>query len=137
ALVSKLTGRSADCDGVPAPPPARRAPPAWDPRARYGAPPVSPGPSRFAATVADVNPTVVLVRNRFWDRRTDPVRAALPDRIELTTGLAPGTRDDWLIAGRADLDLTGSGLQPVVAAPPLADPTPAGPAGTPPHPRPP
>src|SRR5262249_51018583 len=70
--------------------------------------------------------TMVLVRNRFWDRRTDPIRAALPDRIELTTGLDAAARDARLAAGQADLDLTGAGLQPDAAARTLADPALAG-----------
>lgn len=56
--------------------------------------------------------TVTLVRNPAWDRRTDPVRAALPDRVEVTVGLSPAERDARLLDGRADIDITGSGLQP-------------------------
>src|SRR5262249_26422238 len=107
-------------------PAASPVPLALDTRAGYSAHPVSSGPYRFAAAVTDVASTMVLVRNRFWDRRTDPIRAALPDRIELTTGLDAAARDARVAAGPADRDLTGAGLQPDAAARTLADPALAG-----------
>lgn len=87
----------------------------------YGARPVSSGPYRFAAPYRGGD-TVVLIRNPAWDRRTDPVRTALPDRIELATGLSPTERDARLLAGTADADLAGAGLQPDSIRRLLADP---------------
>jgi peptide/nickel transport system substrate-binding protein len=122
-LVFRLNRPFADFDRVLALPAASPVPPALDTRENYGNRPVSSGPYRFAAApTVGLHPTVLLVRNPFWDRRTDPVRQALPDRIELVTGLAPAERDLRLASGRADLDITGSGLQPEAAARILADP---------------
>ena len=120
-LVFRLNRPFADFDRVLALPVASPVPKAQDTRSGYGAHPVSSGPYRFAsaATAATAPPgTVVLVRNPAWDRRTDAVRTALPDRIELATGLEPAERDARLADGRADLDVTGSGLQPEAAARP-------------------
>src|SRR5262249_42140327 len=104
-LVFKLNRPFAEFDRVLALPAASPVPLALGTRAGASAPRVPPGPSGSAAAVPAVASTRVLVRTRFWDRRTDPIRAALPDRIELTTGLDAAARDARLAAGQADLDL--------------------------------
>ncbi len=42
--------------------------------------------------------TLALIRNRYWDRSTDPVRGAYPDNIVCTFGLDAATIDQRLIA---------------------------------------
>lgn len=96
----------------------------------YAQDPASLGPYVIAGP--DGHGVYTFTRNKFWSRAIDPVRLALPDRVELATGLVPAERDRRVLAGEADADVSGSGLQPdgassVVAAPDLAahadDPT--------------
>ena len=42
------------------------------------------------------------VRNERWDARTDPIRQALPDRVEVVTGLDERTAIQRLVDGRGD-----------------------------------
>jgi peptide/nickel transport system substrate-binding protein len=70
--------------------------------------------------------TVAFERNPRWSAALDPVRSALPDRVRLKTNVLPAERDRQLLAGEADADVTGSGLQPEAAATALADPALAG-----------
>jgi peptide/nickel transport system substrate-binding protein len=55
--------------------------------------------------------SLVLVRNPSWDSATDPLRAAYPDRIELTLG---GLEDDEIArrVDAAELDLAFGGSSP-------------------------
>ena len=76
----------------------------------YARQPASIGPYR--TTGIGANGVAVFVRNQYWSRSIDPVRAALPDRVELATSLVPAERDRRLLTGAADADVTGSGLQP-------------------------
>jgi len=80
-----------------------------DTGASYGADPVSSGP--YAITSVDPLTGVVLDRNAAWSQDSDPVRTALPDQVVVRTGLAGLDRDQALLAGSADLDLSGTGVQ--------------------------
>ncbi|WP_209446610.1 ABC transporter substrate-binding protein, partial [Streptomyces palmae] len=93
-------------------------PESQDTRARYGLKPVASGPYRFDSY--SPGKSLVLVRNPHWDPATDPVRKALPDRIELTVSAAPevGAR---LLAGTADLDASQAGLSQADSAKVMAD----------------
>ena len=75
----------------------------------YGADPVSSGP--YAITSVDPLTGVVLDRNPAWSADSDPVRTALPDQVVVRTGLAGLDRDQALLAGSADADLAGTGVQ--------------------------
>ncbi|MEU0086498.1 ABC transporter substrate-binding protein [Streptomyces sp. NPDC006274] len=79
-----------------------------DTGAEYGAEPVSSGPYRFESY--QPGRKLVLVRNEHWDRETDPIRRALPDRIELTVLGDPAEVDARLLDGRAHLDVSQAGL---------------------------
>jgi peptide/nickel transport system substrate-binding protein len=125
-IVFALNRPFAEFDKVLALPAASPVEAAKDTRSAYGDRPVSSGPYRFAAATQAPAGTLVLVRNPAWDRRTDGVRKALPDRFELSAGLSAADRDARLLAGKADVDLTGSGLQPDSAAQALSDPAMAG-----------
>ncbi|GAA2596577.1 ABC transporter substrate-binding protein [Dactylosporangium fulvum] len=101
--------------GVAAP-----VPQAADTGARYGDRPVSSGPYRFETL--DPGKKVVFVRNERWDRATDPVRKALPDRIELTIGTAPAEIDAQLLDGTLDADAGQGGVQAATQPKVLLDP---------------
>jgi hypothetical protein len=80
-----------------------------DTKGDYGKDPVSSGP--YAVTSVDEHAGIVFDRNEEWDPATDPVRSALPDRIVVRTGLTGVQRDQALLAGSADVDITGVGVQ--------------------------
>ena len=73
-------------------------------RARTWSPPVDPQTG------------IVLDRNPHWARATDPVRTALPDRVVVRTGLSGLERDQALLAGSADVDISGTGVQAATTA---------------------
>jgi peptide/nickel transport system substrate-binding protein len=75
----------------------------------YGSHPVSSGP--YLITSADPQTGILLARNPQWDPATDDVRSALPDKVVVRTGLSGVERDQALLAGSADLDITGTGVQ--------------------------
>ncbi|RBY83013.1 ABC transporter substrate-binding protein [Geodermatophilus sp. TF02-6] len=77
--------------------------------ADYGRDPVSSGP--YAVTSVDAVTGIVLDRNPQWDPATDDVRTALPDRVVVRTGLTGVERDQALLAGSADVDVSGTGVQ--------------------------
>ena len=85
-----------------------------DTGANYGADPVSSGP--YAITSVDPATGILLERNPQWDPATDAVRTALPDRVVVRTGLTGVERDQALLAGSADVDATGTGVQAATTA---------------------
>ena len=66
---------------------------------------------------------LTLVRNTAWKAESDPNRKALPDKIVLTEGLDPDDMDARLLAGSADLEIEGTGVQPTAVSKILTDPT--------------
>ncbi|MDI6099561.1 ABC transporter substrate-binding protein [Actinoplanes sp. NEAU-A12] len=66
-----------------------------DPRT-YAARPVASGPYRVGAS--EPGKRVVLERNPYWDRTTDPLRDAGPDRIVLEMGLTEAAQFDRVAA---------------------------------------
>ncbi|MEV4516409.1 ABC transporter substrate-binding protein [Dactylosporangium sp. NPDC049525] len=90
-------------------PGAGPVPKAKDTGERYSNHPVSSGPYKFESY--DEGKKAVLVRNDQWDPKTDTIRKALPDRIEVTFGTAVEEIDNQLIAGEVDLDLAQTGVQ--------------------------
>ncbi|MGW6535622.1 ABC transporter substrate-binding protein [Streptomyces sp. NPDC055051] len=101
--------------GATAPVPRER-----DTKAAYESKPVSSGPYRFSTYRR--GGSLVLVRNENWDPATDPLRKALPDRVELTVLPDMGKVDQQLLAGTADLDASQIGLGQESAPRVLADP---------------
>ena len=84
------------------------------PRGRHRAPATRrrrcpPGP--YVVTTNDPQTGIVLERNPHWSRATDPVRTALPDRVVVRAGLSGLDRDQALLAGSADIDVSGTGVQ--------------------------
>ena len=71
--------------------------------------PVSSGP--YLITSVDQVTGIVLDRNPQWDPASDAVRTALPDQVVVRSGLSGVARDQALLAGSADADLSGTGVQ--------------------------
>ncbi|MFI6943245.1 ABC transporter substrate-binding protein [Streptomyces sp. NPDC050418] len=70
---------------------------------------VSSGPYQFESYNEGRN--AVLVRNKEWDKKTDPIRPALPDRIEIKFKVNPTTVDQHLLNDQITVDAAGTGLQ--------------------------
>ncbi|WP_405900007.1 ABC transporter substrate-binding protein [Streptomyces sp. NBC_00727] len=70
---------------------------------------VSSGPYKFSAY--DESKGATLVRNPEWDPKTDPIRKALPDKIELKFNVNPTTVDEHLLNDETTADIAGTGLQ--------------------------
>ncbi|CCG04103.1 ABC transporter substrate-binding protein [Blastococcus saxobsidens] len=85
-----------------------------DTGAEYGRAPVSSGP--YAISSVDPETGILLERNPQWDPATDEVRTALPDSVVVRTGLSGLARDQALLAGSADIDISGAGVQPATTA---------------------
>ncbi|GAA2645012.1 ABC transporter substrate-binding protein [Dactylosporangium fulvum] len=90
-------------------PGASPLPQAKDNGAKHGDKPFSSGPYKFQSY--DAGKKAVLVRNEHWDPKTDTVRKALPDQIDLTIGAAPEEIDNQLLSGDVDVDVAQTGVQ--------------------------
>jgi peptide/nickel transport system substrate-binding protein len=108
-ITFRLRSPQPDLPYVMALPSSSPVPAASDTGADYGRDPVSSGPY-LVATRDDVT-GIVLERNPQWDPATDEVRTALPDRVVVRTGLTGVERDQALLAGSADVDISGTGIQ--------------------------
>ena len=117
-IVFKLRRAMPEFPHILALPSSSPVPKALDTRKDYGADPVSSGP--YAVTSVDDH-AVVLERNPEWDRASDPVRTALPDRVLVRTGLSGLERDQALLAGSADVDISATGVQAPTTARIAAD----------------
>ncbi|WP_205718047.1 ABC transporter substrate-binding protein [Actinomadura soli] len=54
---------------------------------------------------------MTLSRNPHWNQSTDPIRKALPDKIEVQLKQNADDIDQRLLAGSLDMDITGVGVQ--------------------------
>jgi len=108
-IVFTLTTATPDFPFVMALPSSSPVPAENDTGGAYGARPVSSGP--YMITSVDAQTGIVLQRNPQWDPATDPVRTALPDEVLVRSGLSGVARDQALLAGSADADLSGTGVQ--------------------------
>jgi peptide/nickel transport system substrate-binding protein len=95
-------------------------PKAKDTGEKYSEHVVSTGPYKFESF--DPGKKAVLVRNSNWDPATDPIRKALPDRIELTLQMQPDEIDKQLLDGTLDADFAQTGVQQAAQAKILLDP---------------
>nr|WP_218861132.1 ABC transporter substrate-binding protein [Petropleomorpha daqingensis] len=125
-LVFHLRTPQPDFPFVMALPSSSPVPVESDTGANYGTAPVSSGP--YTITAVDAT-SIRLERNKDWKQATDDVRTALPDAVVVRTGLSGIERDQAVLAGSADVDITGAGVQPATTArltqddtdPPLSD----------------
>jgi len=95
-------------------------PKAKDTGARYSDHVISTGPYMF--DTVDPGKKVTLKRNPNWDPATDPVRKALPDRVEMTLQVNSDEIDKQLLDGTLDLDFAQTGVQQAAQAKILLDP---------------
>jgi peptide/nickel transport system substrate-binding protein len=113
-IVFRLRAPQPDLPFVMALPSSSPVPIEADSGAAYGSDPVSSGP--YAITSVDAATGILFDRNPQWDPATDDVRTALPDQVVVRTGLTGVERDQALLAGSADLDITGAGVQSATTA---------------------
>ena len=113
-IIFRLRAPQPDLPFVMALPSSSPVPIEADTGAGYGGDPVSSGP--YVITSVDPATGILLDRNPQWDPATDDVRTALPDRVVVRTGLTGVERDQALLAGSADLDITGTGVQAATTA---------------------
>jgi peptide/nickel transport system substrate-binding protein len=104
-----LTTATPDFPFVMALPSSSPVPAESDTGGAYGGHPVSSGP--YLISSVDAQTGIVLDRNPQWDPATDEVRTALPDQVVVRSGLSGVARDQALLAGSADADLSGTGVQ--------------------------
>ncbi|GAA1461387.1 ABC transporter substrate-binding protein [Nocardiopsis exhalans] len=81
---------------------------------------LSSGPYKFDGSY-EPGKKLHLERNEHWDGDTDPVRAALPDRVELEIGVNQDEIDQRLVSGEIDVDARGSGVGPAMMSQLLDD----------------
>ncbi len=120
-IVFRLNRPFSDFDYLAQLPATVPVPRAKDIGSRYQEHVVSSGPYMFERN--DPGKGFVLVRNPNWDQATDPIRKALPDRIEVTLNVNADDVDNRLLSGDLDVDVAGAGVQPAAQGRILADPT--------------
>ena len=113
-IIFRLRAPQPDLPFVMALPSSSPVPIENDSGAAYGGDPVSSGP--YVITSVDAATGILLERNPEWDPATDVVRTALPDRVVVRTGLTGLERDQAVLAGSADIDLSGTGVQPATTS---------------------
>ncbi|MGH4034360.1 ABC transporter substrate-binding protein [Actinomycetota bacterium Odt1-20B] len=79
-----------------------------DTKSKYTQRPFSSGPYKFETNRAGKK--IVLVRNTKWKKSSDPLRPALPDKIDVTFSSNKEENDKRLIDGDFDVDLNGTGM---------------------------
>jgi peptide/nickel transport system substrate-binding protein len=82
---------------------------------------MSSGPYMFDGDYAP-GKKLNLKRNPNWDQASDPLRKALPDRIEVALKVNAEDIDNRLISGDLDVDIAGTGVSPATQGKVLADP---------------
>ncbi|MBJ7450855.1 MAG: ABC transporter substrate-binding protein [Blastococcus sp.] len=113
-IVFRLRAPEPDLPYVLALPSSSPVPADLDTQGEYAIDPISSGP--YAITSVDAAMGIQLDRNPEWDPATDDVRTALPDRVVVRTGLSGVERDQALLAGSADIDISGTGAQAPTSA---------------------
>ncbi|MGI5514798.1 ABC transporter substrate-binding protein [Streptomyces sp. CA-106131] len=109
-IVFKLAKPFADFDYLATFSQTAPVPQAKDDGAKYVQHMVSSGPYKFASYEEGASAT--LVRNPNWDPKTDPIRKALPDKINVKFKVNPVSIDNDLLADKITADITGAGVQP-------------------------
>ncbi len=108
-IVFKLKEPLSDFNYLLAMPGAGPVQKAKDTGDKYGDKPVSTGPYKFQSF--EPGKKAVLIRNENWDPKTDTIRKALPDQIDLTIGTAVEEIDNQLLSGDIDIDTAQTGVQ--------------------------
>lgn len=107
-IVFKLPAPNVDFEQMLAMPSGTPVRPDLDTKSKYALKPASVGPYKFESY--EPNKSMKLVRNPNWDAKTDTIRAALPDKIDVTFIPNADEMDNRLINGDYDIDINGTGL---------------------------
>ncbi|WP_329567776.1 ABC transporter substrate-binding protein [Kitasatospora sp. NBC_01266] len=118
-IVFHLKQPFADFDYLVSSPQTAPVPQSQDDGAGYVKHIVSSGSYKFQSY--DDGKDAVLVPNTNWDPSTDPLRKQLADKIVLKMNIDQNTIDQDLIAGNAQVDLVGGGVDPQTQAKLLLD----------------
>lgn len=108
-IVFKLNKPFADMDYLAAFSQTAPVPQKADTGASYVQKMVSSGPYKFSAY--DESKGATLVRNPEWDPKSDPIRKALADKVELKFNINATTIDDHLLNDVITVGAEGTGLQ--------------------------
>ncbi|MEV7022655.1 ABC transporter substrate-binding protein [Kitasatospora sp. NPDC093558] len=119
-IVFHLKQPFADFDYLVSAPQTVPVPQAKDDGAGYVKHVVSSGTYKFASY--DDGKQLTLVPNTNWDPSTDPIRKQLADKIVVKMGMDQATVDKDLMAGNAQVDLVGLGVDPQTQAQILQNP---------------
>ncbi|GAB7180877.1 ABC transporter substrate-binding protein [Kitasatospora sp. Ki12] len=119
-IVFHLQHPFADFDYLVSAPQTAPVPQAKDTGADYVKHIVSSGSFKFESYEDGKQAT--LVPNTNWDKSTDPIRKQLPDKIQLKMNIDQATIDKDLLAGNAQVDLVGGGVDPQTQAQILQNP---------------
>jgi peptide/nickel transport system substrate-binding protein len=99
--------------------------PSWDTGAHGGAnfqlDPESTGPYQFQRYA--LNKQLTLVPNKYWNPATDPQAKQLASKIIVNMNVSQAAIDQSLLAGTAQMDLRGLGVQAAAAAKILTTPS--------------
>lgn len=109
-IIFKLKDAFADFDYLATYSQTAPVPAAKDKGADYVKHIVSSGPYKFESY--DAGRGATLVRNPNWDKKTDPIRPALPDKVTLRFKVKQETVDSNLIADNITVDGAGTGVAP-------------------------
>jgi peptide/nickel transport system substrate-binding protein len=119
-IVFHLKHPFADFDYLVSAPQTAPVPQSKDDGAGYVKHIVSSGTYKFQSY--DDGKGATLVPNTNWDAGTDPLRKQLADKIVLKMNIDQATIDQDLMAGNAQVDLVGGGVDPQTQAKILTDP---------------
>lgn len=119
-IVFHLKHAFADFDYLVSAPQTAPVPQAKDTGADYVKHVVSSGSYKFQSY--EDGKQAVLVPNENWSASTDPIRKQLADKIVLKMNIDQATIDKDLLAGNAQVDLVGGGVDPQTQAQILRDP---------------
>ncbi|MER7766572.1 ABC transporter substrate-binding protein [Kitasatospora sp. NPDC096140] len=119
-IVFHLKHPFADFDYLVSAPQTAPVPQAKDTGADYVKHIVSSGSFKFESY--EDGKQAVLVPNTNWDKSTDPIRKQLPEKIVLKMNIDQATIDKDLLAGNAQVDLVGGGVDPQTQAQILQNP---------------
>ncbi|WP_405661444.1 ABC transporter substrate-binding protein [Streptomyces sp. RK9] len=107
-IVFKLPKPNGDFEQFLAMPSGSPVKAAKDTKAKYTQRPFSSGPYKFSQYKPGKK--IILVRNDKWKKDSDPIRAALPDKVDVTISANLEENDKRLMAGDYDVDLNGTGM---------------------------
>ncbi|GHC45847.1 ABC transporter substrate-binding protein [Streptomyces flavofungini] len=107
-IIFKLPKPNGDFEQFLAMPSGSPVKAAKDTKAKYTQRPFSAGPYKFSQYKPGKK--IVLVRNDKWKKASDPIRAALPDKVDVTISANLEENDKRLMAGDYDVDLNGTGM---------------------------